>query len=100
MKAIRVHQFGGPEVQRLEEIPKPAPAPGQILVHIRAAGINPVDAYIRTGTNPNKPALPYTPGIDAAGMVDSVGDGVRRFKPGDRVYVGGSRTGTYAEYAL
>jgi NADPH2:quinone reductase len=100
MKAIRVHQFGGPEVQVLEEIPRPAPAPGQILVHIRAAGVNPVDTYIRTGTNANKPTLPYTPGIDAAGMVDSVGDGVRQFKAGDRVYVGGSRTGTYADYAL
>ena len=100
VKAIRVHQFGGPEVQQLEEIPEPVPAPGQILVRIRAAGINPVDTYIRAGTNANKPALPYTPGIDAAGMVESVGDGVRRFKPGDRVYVGGSRTGTYAEYAL
>ncbi len=100
MKAIRVHQFGGPEVQVLEETPKPSPAAGQILVHIRAAGVNPADTYMRAGTYAVKPALPYTPGIDGAGMVESVGDGVRQFKAGDRVYVGGSRTGTYAEYAL
>ena len=100
MKAIRAHQFGGPEVLRLEEIPTPQPGPGQILVRIHAAGINPVDAYILSGGYAVKPGLPYTPGKDAAGVVEAVGGGVREFKPGDRVYVGDSLTGTYAEYAL
>ncbi len=100
MKAIRVHQFGAPEVLRLEEVPQPSHAPGQILVRIRAAGVNPLDTYIRAGSYAAKPALPYTPGVDAAGVVESVGNGVRQFQPGARVYVGGSRTGTYAEYAL
>jgi NADPH2:quinone reductase len=102
MKAIRVHvhAFGGPEVLQLEETPKPETAAGQILVRIRAAGINPVDTYIRTGTYAVKPPLPFTPGMDAAGMVEIAGSGVNGFKPGDRVYVGGSLSGTYAEYAL
>jgi NADPH:quinone reductase len=100
MKAIRVNQFGGPEVLKLEEIPQPSPGPGQVLVRIRAAGINPVETYIRSGSTPNKPALPYTPGNDGAGTVESLGDGVKSFKAGDRVYVGGSLTGTYAEFAL
>jgi len=100
MKAIRVHAFGGPEVLQLEEVPKPVAGAGQILVRIHAAGINPVDTYIRSGAYPVKPPLPFTPGNDAAGVVEMVGDGVKGFKPGDRVYVGGSLTGTYAEYAL
>src|SRR5258708_3642784 len=100
MKAIRVHQFGGPEVMRLEETPKPQPGVGQILVRIRAAGINPVDTYVRAGTYAAKPSLPYTPGKDAAGTVEAVGEGVRKFKVKDRVYLAESITGTYAEYAL
>jgi NADPH:quinone reductase len=100
MKAIRVHQFGGPEVLRLEEIPQPTPATGQILVRIRAAGINPIETYIRSGAYAAKPALPYTPGNDAAGVVETVGAGVTNFKHGDHVYMGGSLTGTYAEFAL
>lgn len=100
MKAIRVHQFGGPEVLRLEEVPTPQPGPGQILVCIHAAGVNPVDTYIRAGTYASKPPLPYTPGADGAGVIESVGKDVKTFKPGDRVYIGGSVTGTYAEFAL
>ena len=100
MKAIRVHKFGGPEVLQWEEVPKPQAGPGQILVRIRAAGINPVDTYIRSGSYTPKPQLPYTPGNDAAGTVATVGEGIRQIKAGDRVYVGGSLTGTYAEYAL
>jgi NADPH2:quinone reductase len=99
MKAIRVHQFGGPEVLQLEEVPQLRPAAGQILVRIYAAGINPVDTYIRSGKYVAKPP-PYTPGKDAAGVVDSLGDGVKNFKPGDRVYLAGTLTGAYAEYAL
>lgn len=100
MKAIRVHHFGGPEVLKLEEVPSPHPGPGQILVRIKAVGVNPVDTYIRSGAYAAKPPLPYTPGGDAAGMIESIGDGVTQFQPNDRVYVGGSVTGTYAEFAL
>jgi NADPH2:quinone reductase len=100
MKAIRVHQFGGPEVMRLEETPAPRPGAGQVLVRVRAAGINPVDAYTRAGTYPVKPPLPYTPGKDAAGTVEAVGEGVRQFKANDRVYLAESVSGTYAEFAL
>ena len=100
MKAIRVKEFGGPEVLRLEEVPDPKPGAGQVVVRIKAAGVNPVDTYIRAGVYPRKPPLPYTPGGDGAGLVESVGEGVTRVKPGDRVYVGGGFTGSYAELAL
>jgi NADPH:quinone reductase len=100
MKAIRVHQFGGPEVLRLEEVPDPKPGQGEILVRVHAAGVNPVDAYIRSGAYAVKPPLPYTPGSDAGGVVESIGEGVKSFKPGDRVYVAPPFAGTYAELAV
>jgi NADPH2:quinone reductase len=100
MKAIRVHEFGGPEVLRLDEVPTPRPDPGQVLVRMRAIGVNPVETYIRAGTYAMKPALPYTPGNDGAGVVEQVGADVNEFKPGDRVYTAGSLSGTYAEFAL
>ena len=100
MKAIRVHEFGDPEVLRVEEIPDPNPGPGQIMVRVQAIGINPVDAYIRSGAYHIKPSLPYTPGNDAAGIVDSIGAGVTHVAEGDRVYTAGSITGTYAEWTL
>ena len=100
MKAIRVHQFGGPEVLQLEEVPDPQPGPGQVVVRVHAAGVNPVEAYIRTGTYAAKPNLPYTPGGDAGGVVVAAGPGVKRVKTGDRVYTTASITGTYAELAL
>jgi len=100
MKAIRVHEFGDPGVLRLEEVPKPPPGPGQVLVRMHAIGVNPVETYIRAGTYPQKPALPYTPGNDGAGVVEQVGADVNEFKPGDRVYTAGSISGTYAEFAL
>jgi NADPH2:quinone reductase len=100
MKAIRVHQFGGPEVLKLEEIPTPKPEAGQVLVRIRAAGVNPYDTYMRNGTYAIKPSLPYTPGSDAAGTVEAAGSGVKKVKPGDRVYTAQTLTGAYAEYAL
>lgn len=100
MKAIRVHQFGGPEVLKLEEVPDPQPGAGQVVVRIHAVGVNPMETYIRAGAYAIKPNLPYTPGNDAAGVVQAVGPGVQRFKKGDRVYVTGSVTGTYAEEAL
>ena len=100
MKAIRVHEFGGPEVMKLEDVPDPHPGPTQVLVEVRAAGVNPVDAYIRTGTYASKPQLPYTPGSDAAGIVAAVGAEVKRFRLGDRVYGTGAKTGSYAGKAL
>jgi len=100
MKAIRVHEFGGPEVLRLEDVELPKPSAGQVAVKIHAIGVNPVEAYIRTGTYASKPNLPYTPGSDAAGVITAVGPDVKQFKVGDRVYTTGSRTGTYAEQAI
>jgi NADPH2:quinone reductase len=100
MKAIRVHEFGDPEVLRFEEVPTPQPGPSQVLVRMRAIGVNPVETYIRSGSYPQKPALPYTPGNDGAGVVEEVGADVNEFKPGDRVYIAGSISGTYAEFAL
>ena len=100
MKAIRVQEWGGPEVLRLEEVPDPEPGAGQVLVRIRAAGVNPVDTYIRSGVYARKPNLPYTPGSDGAGTVAAVGAGVTRVRAGQRVDVAGSLTGTYAELAL
>lgn len=100
MKAIQVHQFGGPEVLQLHEIPTPKPAAGQVLVRVHAAGVNPYDTYMRNGTYAIKPPLPYTPGSDAAGVIEAVGEGVTRFKPGARVYTARTVTGAYAEYAL
>ncbi len=100
MKAIVVRQFGEPEVMKLEEAPKPKPGSGQLLVRVKAAGVNPADTYARSGNYSNKPPLPYTPGSDGAGEVDSVGPDVTAVKPGDRVYLARSVSGTYAEYAL
>lgn len=100
MKAILVHQFGGPEVMKLEEVSDPQLGPAQVLMDVRAAGVNPVDAYIRTGTYASKPQLPYTPGSDAAGIVAAVGSEVKRFRVGERVYATGAKAGSYAEKAL
>jgi len=100
MKAILVRQFGGPEALKLEEVPTPKPAAGQVLVRIHAAGVNPYDTYMRAGTYAVKPPLPYTPGSDGAGVIEAVGDGVQKVKVGDRVYTAKTVTGAYAEYAL
>jgi NADPH:quinone reductase len=100
MKAIRVHEFGGPEKLRLEDVSDLEPDAGQVVVRVRAAGVNPVETYMRAGTYPRKPTLPYTPGTDGAGTVESVGKDVTRFKVGDRVYIAGSLSGTYAEQTL
>ena len=96
MKAIRVHEFGPPEVMRLEDVSDPRAGAGEVVVQVRAAGVNPVETYVRSGAYAKKPALPYTPGTDAAGVVDSVGTGVS-IKAGTRVYTSGSQTGVYAE---
>jgi NADPH2:quinone reductase len=100
MKAIVVREFGEPEVMKLENVSLPDPAAGQILVKIEAAGVNPVDTYLRTGNHAHAPKLPYTPGKDGAGVVEKIGDGVTKFKSGDRVYTAGAVTGTYAEYSI
>ncbi|HXJ16749.1 MAG TPA: NADPH:quinone reductase [Candidatus Polarisedimenticolia bacterium] len=100
MKAIRVAQFGGPEVLQLKEVPDLKPSAGQVVVRIRATGVNPVDTYIRSGNYARKPELPYTPGTDGAGTVEASGPGAARFAVGDRVYLAGSLSGTYAEQAL
>jgi NADPH:quinone reductase len=100
MRAIRVQTFGGPEVLKVENVPDPAAGPGQVVVAVKAAGVNPVDTYIRSGVYARKPALPYTPGTDAGGIVESVGAQVSDVKAGDRVYLSGALTGTYGEKAL
>jgi len=100
MKAIRVREFGGPEVLKLEDVADPHVDSGQVLVRLHAVGVNPVDTYLRAGAYPVKPTLPYTPGTDAAGVVEQVGPGVSTVKPGDRVYTAGTITGAYAERAL
>lgn len=100
MKAIRVKEFGGPEVLKLESIPELKPGVGQVVVRMRAIGVNPVDTYLRSGVYPRKPSLPYTPGTDGAGVIESVGADVKNFKPGDRIYLAGSLSGSYAEESL
>jgi NADPH2:quinone reductase len=99
MRAIRVEQFGGPDVLRVADVPDPKPAPGQVVVRLHAAGVNPYEAYIRVGKYARLPELPYTPGSDGAGVVEALGDGVTTVAPGARVYVAasGPRFGTYAE---
>jgi len=96
MKAIRVHQPGGPEKLKLEEVPDPTPGAGQVLIKVHAVGVNPVETYIRAGTYGWK-VWPYTPGADSAGVVEAVGEGVKKVKPGERVYTAGTVTGAYAE---
>lgn len=85
---------------RLEEAPDLQPGPGQVVIRVKAAGVNPVDTYIRSGLYPSRPPLPYTPGFDAAGVVESVGDGVTRLAVGDRVFTAGTVSGAYAQQTL
>jgi NADPH2:quinone reductase len=100
MKAIRVHEFGGPEVMKLEEVSDLTAGPGQVVVRVKAVGVNPVDTYIRSGAYAVRPPLPYTPGLDAAGTVEAVGESVDSVEVGERVYVAGTLRGAYAEQAL
>ena len=97
MQAIRIHQFGGPEVLRLEDVPVPEPGPGEALIRVEATGINYVDVYHRTGLYPGQ--LPLTLGREAAGTVERIGAGVTTCRPGDRV-VSEAVRGGYAQYAL
>lgn len=101
MKAIRVHQFGGPEVLKYEtDVSIPQFSSNDVLINVKAVGINPVETYIRAGTYARKPQLPFTPGNDCAGIIEDVGSDVKNFKKGDRVYVSKTLTGSYAEYTV
>lgn len=100
MKAIRVPEFGEPEVMEVVEIPDPEPGPGQVTIRVHAVGVNPVETYLRSGLYTFTPPLPYTPGADAAGEVEAVGEEVTDLSPGDRVYTAGTLSGAYAEKTL
>ena len=90
MFAIVAHEFGGPEVLTLAEQSDPRPGPGEVRVRVQAVGVNPYDTYMRAGGYAITPELPYTPGADAAGVIDELGDGVTGLRAGDRVYIGGT----------
>lgn len=100
MKAIRVHSFGPPEVMTLEHLEDLSPGPGEVLVAVKAAGVNPVDTYIRAGAFRPDLKLPYTPGFDAAGIIVAVGEGVRHRTVNQRVYLASLTSGSYAEQVL
>ena len=101
MKAIRVHSFGGPEVLKYEtDISIPMFGSNDVLVRVKAVGINPVETYIRAGTYARKPQLPFTPGNDCAGVIEDVGSNVTNVKKGDRVYTSQTLTGSYAEFTV
>lgn len=104
MKAIRAHAFGGPDVFQLDDVDDPTPGPGEVVIDIKAAGVNPADTYMRGGAYAIVPDLPYTPGGDAAGVISAVGNGVTKFAVGDRVFagvaLGFSMQGCYAEKVL
>lgn len=100
MRAIQFHRFGGPEVLQLDEVPDPAPGPDDVIIAVKAAGVNPADTYMRSGTYRIQPELPCIPGGDAAGDVVALGENVTGLKIGDRVFSGVAMgldfTGCYA----
>jgi len=100
MKAIRVHEFGEPEVMGLEDVLPLNPGPAEVVVRLHAVGVNPVDTYIRSGQYRPDLKLPYTPGLDGAGVISAVGPDVKHRHVGQRVYVAWSLSGTYAEEVL
>ena len=104
MKAILAREFGGPDVLKLEEVPDPTAGAGQVTVRIHAVGVNPYDTYMRAGGYAITPDLPYTPGADAAGVIDQVGGEAGAWQVGDRVYISGTAIGkahgAYAELAV
>ncbi|HTC53779.1 MAG TPA: NADP-dependent oxidoreductase [Steroidobacteraceae bacterium] len=103
MKAVRIPQFGGPEVLRLESVPIPTPAAGELLIKVAAAGVNPVDYKIRSGKYPavKQDKLPFALGRDIAGTVVECGPATSRFAKGDSVFaMPGMGRGGYAEYAV
>jgi NADPH:quinone reductase len=99
MQAIVVRAFGGPDVLTLETLADPKPGPSEVLVRIRAVGVNPVETYIRSGQYARQPSLPYIPGSDAAGDVEAVGADVTTMNVADRVYIRGTIGGTLGAYA-
>lgn len=104
MKAIVARAFGGPEVLNLEDVADPQAGRGQVRVRVHAVGVNPYDTYMRAGGYAIKPDLPYTPGADAAGVIDQVGADVSGWSTGDRVYVSGTVAGkahgAYAQFVV
>jgi NADPH:quinone reductase-like Zn-dependent oxidoreductase len=102
MRAVRLSEHGGTDVLTVEDVARPSPAPGEVLVEVTAAGVNPVDTYFRDGSY-EPVGLPFTPGVDFAGVVSEVGEAVDRFEAGDRVFGTGignaGHQGGYAEYA-
>ena len=100
MRAILAREFGGPEVLQLEELPDPEVGAGRVRVKVHAIGVNPFDTYMRNGSYAIKPPLPYSPGADAAGVVDRIGADVTGVSVGDRVYVAGTaQNRAYGAYA-
>src|SRR3954463_15935419 len=102
MKAARIHRFGPPDVIVVEDVPRPGPAPGEVLVRVVAAGVGPWDALIREGKSKVSPPPPLTLGSDLSGVVEAVGPGVDQFKPGDEVYgvTNPQFVGAHAQYAV
>jgi NADPH2:quinone reductase len=96
VQAIRIHETGGPEVLRVEELPAPAPGPGEALLRQTAAGVNFIDTYQRSGLYP-LPELPHVLGLEGVGVVEAVGEGVTQVRPGERVAYAGGPPGSYAE---
>ena len=101
MKAIRIHEFGGPEVLKIEDVEKPSPAADEVLIKVYATSINPVDSKIRSGKNYEryKNPMPMTLGFDVSGVIEKTGNEVTDFKNGDEVYARPdlNRDGAYAE---
>src|ERR687898_3520282 len=102
MQAIRVHHFGGLDALVAEDVPRPTPGDGEVLLRVKAAGVGPWDAWIRSGRSVIHQPLPLTLGSDVAGVVEDVGPGVSHFTAGDAVFgaTNGQFTGRYAEYAV
>src|ERR1041384_515161 len=102
MKAARIHRFGAPDVIVVEDIPRPSPAVGEVLVRVVAAGVAPWDALIRDGKSKVSPPPPLTLGSDLSGVIDAVGPDINQFNPGDEVYgvTNPQFVGADAEYAV
>ena len=100
MEAVRIHQYGGPEELKVEEVPRPQAAAGEVLIRVHAAGVNPVDWKIRAGYLKDfmPVPMPFIPGIDVSGVVGATGPGVTQFKKDDEVF--GAGKGAYAEFAV
>lgn len=105
MNAIVVNEFGGPEKLQYKSIPKPKVGPNQVMIEVKAIGVNPNESYVLTGNyNLYRPNLPFIPGFDAAGIIVEVGPSVTQYRVGDRVFLGSfkklDQSGTYAEYIV